>query len=206
MSTWLPRRYPDRYALESGGAVLRLPTLGDGWSFDIKAAKGLEALRMAAVIAQEELCLVSEGGAEGPEEAKSEGSTGLVHRFDAGAVCFSFDPQARHRKLMAQVLPLTPWVGSSGGRGGVEERGGRNRGEGKQPQPPLAAVEGSLSMHSLSLRLPVRIFHSFPYPHLSICLLLPLPLFLCSLPPCRPYLSFHCSSAPRQPPSVLRIH
>ena len=77
--------------------------MGPGWSFDLEAARGPEALRVAAMVAQEELCIVSERPAADGDEADAEGTRGLVHCFDAGAVCFSFDPRARHQKLMAQV-------------------------------------------------------------------------------------------------------
>eukprot|EP00951_Prasinocladus_malaysianus_P016888 scaffold132226_cov26-Prasinocladus_malaysianus.AAC.2 len=100
MTEWLANRYPDRYRLQDG--VLTLPSLGPDWTFDTRSLHGLEALKVAGMIAQEEICLVFEAPANDASTATAEGSLGPVHRFQAGVVCFSFDPMARHLKLMAQ--------------------------------------------------------------------------------------------------------
>jgi hypothetical protein len=105
MLEWLPRRYPERYVLQ--GDTLRLPELD--WRFDdVWSAKGLDALKLAATVVQEDLCLVSERSVDSREEAEAEAAAQSVHCFDAGVVCFSFDPRKRHKNLMAQVL--IPWA------------------------------------------------------------------------------------------------
>lgn len=99
------RRQPWRYKRDADGGV-SIPQLG-GWSTGpLEALRGKDALVTAAMLVQEELCLVREETSEdrGLEEEEGEDA----HTFEAGVVCFSFDPRKRHHKTLAQVHRPVP--------------------------------------------------------------------------------------------------
>ena len=48
------------------------------------------------------------GGAEGGAEGGAAGAETARHTFEAGVVCFSFDPRKRHKKTLAQVHAPVP--------------------------------------------------------------------------------------------------
>ena len=50
----------------------------------------------------------AEGGAEGGAQGVAAGAETARHTFEAGVVCFSFDPRKRHKKTLAQVHAPVP--------------------------------------------------------------------------------------------------
>ena len=118
MADWLVARHPDRYCRDPDGGV-SVPAL-DGWSTGpLDRLKGVDALKTAAKLAQEELCLMREDtveelwnaivDGEGSEEEDAVGDLSVArHVFRAGVVCFSFDPRKRHGKTLSQVHRPVP--------------------------------------------------------------------------------------------------
>ena len=118
MAEWLLARHPDRYARDPDGGV-SIPAL-NGWSTGpLDRVKGVDALKTAAKLAQEELCLMREDTVEelwnaiadgdGSEEEDAVGDLSVArHVFRAGVVCFSFDPRKRHGKTLSQVHRPVP--------------------------------------------------------------------------------------------------
>ena len=130
IAAWLVARQPWRYELTEEGGV-RVPSLDGYDTGPIDAIKGVDALKTAAKLCQEELCLVRESTvAELWEEMGDEtvvpsgsndlgigsndlGMTGMDlqtprHAFEAGVVCFSFDPRKRRGKTLAEVHRPVP--------------------------------------------------------------------------------------------------
>lgn len=50
----------------------------------------------------------AEGGAQGDAQGVAAGAETARHTFEAGVVCFSFDPRKRHKKTLAQVHAPVP--------------------------------------------------------------------------------------------------
>ena len=133
IAAWLVARQPWRYELTEEGGV-RVPSLNGYDTGPIDAIKGVDALKTAAKLCQEELCLVREstvaelweeiGFVETVDTSGSSGAafgigsndlgmTGMDlqtprHAFEAGVVCFSFDPRKRRGKTLAEVHRPVP--------------------------------------------------------------------------------------------------
>jgi hypothetical protein len=107
---WLTRRQPRRYRRDPDGGV-SIPEL-DGWSTGpLDALKGEDALRAAAKLVQEELCLVKETTRE-DADADAGGDVPVdvetAHVFEAGVVCFSFDATKRRGKTLGDIHVPVP--------------------------------------------------------------------------------------------------
>jgi len=93
---WLCERYPERYAVTEDGCV-RV----DEWTSDrpVEEHRGRNALVLLGHLIQEDLCFMR------PQEL-DDGSTTYV--FNAGVVCFSFDPQKRRDKALRALHAPVP--------------------------------------------------------------------------------------------------
>ena len=83
----------------------------DGWSTGpLDALKGEDALRAAAKLVQEELCLVKETTRE--DVVRDGGDVAVdfetSHVFEAGVVCFSFDATKRRGKTLGDIHVPVP--------------------------------------------------------------------------------------------------
>lgn len=132
MCHWLVNRYPYKYVRTPDGG-LELPELN--WQTGpLDSIKGIDAMKTCAKLVQEDLCFVRE---ETLEEAWEEidgqidrevdtgavdtsGDTSRIkssansvnltpkHTFEAGVVCFSFDPRKRAGKTLAELHAPVP--------------------------------------------------------------------------------------------------
>jgi len=93
---WLCERYPKRYAVTEDGCV-RV----DEWTSErpVKDHRGRDALVLLGHLVQEDLCFMR-------PQTLDDGSTTYV--FNAGAVCFSFDPQKRRDKALRALHAPVP--------------------------------------------------------------------------------------------------
>lgn len=93
---WLCERYPRRYAVTEDGCV-RV----DEWTSErpVKDHRGRDALVLLGHLVQEDLCFMR-------PQTLDDGSTTYV--FNAGAVCFSFDPQKRRDKALRALHAPVP--------------------------------------------------------------------------------------------------
>jgi len=97
---WLIRRYPERFRVS--GAYVK--TLDPGYQECFRIADFEEdPLRLASLLIQEDLFILSEQEAEESQEVPDQQPTGKKHVLVAGSSCFSFDIPAKLGCDMDQI-------------------------------------------------------------------------------------------------------